>query len=119
LNNISKYRQTKWCALSDLPRMPFDHNLIVTESLIEIRRWIETNPSILFELLPRKFTIKQMHTLYNAIFGSKIDIRNFHKKVAAMPYVVALEEKETDVSHRAARYFRFNKTEYNKLMQNL
>ncbi|MBK5720492.1 NUDIX hydrolase [Dysgonomonas sp. Marseille-P4677] len=114
LNNISKYKLTEWCPISKLPEMPFDHNQIVKESLTEIRHWIEFDPAIVFELLPQKFTISQLHKLYEAIYDKSIDIRNFHKKVAAMPYVVALEEKQKDVSHRAARYYKFDKKEYNK-----
>lgn len=115
LNNISKYKQTEWCPIDKIPQMPFDHNQIVKESLVEIRRWIEYNPAIVFELLPQKFTISQLHKLYEAIYNKKIDIRNFHKKVAAMSYVIPLEEKQKDVSHRAARYFKFDKKSYNKL----
>ncbi len=115
LNNVSKYKQTEWCPIHNIPQMPFDHNQIVKESLTEIRRWIEYNPSIVFELLPHKFTISQLHKLYEAIYDKKIDIRNFHKKVIAMSYVIALDERQKDVSHRAARYFKFDKKAYNKL----
>ncbi|NDV94910.1 NUDIX hydrolase [Dysgonomonas sp. 521] len=115
LNNVSKYKLTEWCPVNKLPQMPFDHNQIVKESLTEIRTWIELNPAIVFELLPQKFTISQLHKLYEAIYNKQIDIRNFHKKVAAMSYVLPLEEKQKDVSHRAARYFKFDKKAYNKL----
>jgi hypothetical protein len=114
LNNISKYKLTEWSPINKLPQMPFDHNRIVKESLTEIRRWIEFDPAIVFELLPQKFTISRLHKLYEAIYNKAIDIRNFHKKVAAMPYVVALEERQKDVSHRAARFYKFDKKEYNK-----
>lgn len=119
LNNISRYKHTKWCSLSDIPPMPFDHNQIVDESLDEIRRWIELNPSIVFELLPAKFTISQLHKLYEAIYDRKIDVRNFHKKVTLMDYIIPLEEKQVGVAHRAARYYKFDKKVYNKLKTNI
>ncbi|MDH6305145.1 8-oxo-dGTP diphosphatase [Parabacteroides sp. PF5-5] len=119
LNNISKYKQTDWCPISRIPKLPFDHNRIVNESLTEIRTWIENNPSIVFEMLPKKFTISQLHKLYEAIYNKRIDIRNFHKKVAAMPYVIALDEKQKDVSHRAARYYKFDKKVYKKMKSNI
>ena len=118
LKNTSKYN-TQWCTLEEVPEMPFDHNLILDKSLSEIQKWIEVEPSIVFEILPQKFTISQLHHLYEAIYSKKIDIRNFHKKVAGMPYVVALDEKEKGVSHRAARYYKFDKKEYNKLKTNI
>jgi len=114
LTNISKYKSTRWCPLNGLPKMPFDHNEIVEASLAEIRKWIEIEPAIVFELLPNKFTISQLHRLYEAVYNKPIDIRNFHKKIATMTYVIALEEKQRNVAHRAARYYKFDKVTYNK-----
>jgi hypothetical protein len=114
LTNVSKYKSSKWCPINRIPKMPFDHNQIVEESLTEIGQWIETDISIVFELLPNKFTISQIHHLYEAIYNRKIDIRNFHKKIAALNYVVPLDEKQSGVSHRAARYYKFDKHNYNK-----
>ncbi|MDU1890718.1 MAG: NUDIX domain-containing protein [Dysgonomonas sp.] len=119
LNNISKYKQTAWCPVNKIPQMPFDHNEIVKVSLSGIRQWIENDPAIVFELLPTKFAISQLHRLYEAIYDKKIDIRNFHKKVLAMPHVIALDEKQKNVSHRAARLYKFDKKAYNKFKTNL
>ncbi|MDR0812032.1 MAG: NUDIX hydrolase [Paludibacter sp.] len=114
LTNVSKYKSTKWCPISDIPKLPFDHNQIVRKSLTEIRKWVETDVSIAFELLPNKFTISQMHRLFEAIYNKKIDIRNFHKKIAAFNFVIPLDEKQEGVSHRAARYYKFDKHSFNK-----
>ncbi len=114
LTNISKYKNSVWIPLSELPQMPFDHNLIVEKSLSEIRKWVESEPVVIFELLPSKFTVSQVRRLYEAIYDKKIDVRNFHKKIASMPYIVALEEKQQDVPHRAAQYYKFDKNIYNK-----
>ena len=78
-------------------------------------RYVEANPAALFDLLPRKFTAAQFRILYELIYGKSIDVRNFHKKISQLEYVVPLEEKEQGVAHRAARYYRFDKKIYNKL----
>jgi hypothetical protein len=114
LNFVSKYTTVSWCPISALPPMPFDHNQIVEEALNEIRRWVEMEPAILFKLLPTKFTIAELRSLYEAIYHRKYDVRNFHKKVVKMEYVVPLEEKQEKVSHRAARYYKFDRVIYNK-----
>jgi hypothetical protein len=111
-NLISKYKAVEWCPISKLPTMPFDHNQIVAESLTEIRSWIQSDPKVLFELLPRKFTATEIRNLFEAIYQKKQDVRNFNKKLAAMDYVVPLEEKQTAVSHRAARLYKFDKKRY-------
>ncbi len=80
----------------------------------EVHNWVENEPSILFELLPIKFTASELRKLFEAIYHKQYDIRNFHKKIAGLDYIVPLEERQENVSHRAARYYKFDKIMYNK-----
>ncbi|NDV64386.1 NrtR DNA-binding winged helix domain-containing protein [Bacteroides sp. 224] len=107
--------QACWVAIKDLKTLAFDHNLIIKEALSYINQYTEFNPSALFELLPRKFTASQLRTLFELVYDKPVDVRNFHKKIAMMEYVVPLEEKQKGVPHRAARYYKFDKKIYNKL----
>ena len=102
-------------AVQNVKTLAFDHNLIIKEALTYIRQYIKFNPSSLFDLLPRKFTASQLRILYELVYGKQIDVRNFHKKIAMMEYVVPLEEKQQGVAHRAARYYRFDRKIYNKI----
>ena len=107
--------QACWIALKDVMTLAFDHNLIIKEAMTYIRQFAEFNPSMLFELLPRKFTAAQLRTLFELVYDKTVDVRNFHKKIAMMEYVVPLEEKQQGVAHRAARYYKFDKKIYNKI----
>ena len=118
-NIVSKYKTVEWCPIDQLPKMPFDHNLIVEESVKEVRRWLEYDPSIVFELLPSKFTATELRRLYEAIYRKEIDVRNFHKKIANIDYILPLNERQTDVSHRAARYYKFDRILYKKRMKTI
>ncbi len=106
--------QSCWVALPDIRDLAFDHNLIVKEAIEFIRRVIDVNPAVMFDLLQRKFTAAQLRTLYEVIYDREIDVRNFHKKIAMMDYVIPLEERETGVAHRAARYYKFDRKIYNQ-----
>jgi 8-oxo-dGTP diphosphatase len=112
--NSTKYDTVDWCPIDKVPSLPFDHNKIISESLIEIRKWIESDFSIIFELLPKKFTIRQLYQLYIALNEKYIDIKNFHKKVSSFNYIIPLEEIEVNVAHRAARYYKFDAKLYKK-----
>jgi ADP-ribose pyrophosphatase YjhB (NUDIX family) len=118
LNVVSKYRTVEWIPLNRLPKMPFDHNQIVEESLNEIRSWVEYDPAVIFELLPSKFTAAELRQLFEAIHRTRCDVRNFHKKILSTEYIVPLEEKQQGVSHRAARFYRFDKKLYKKTRGN-
>ena len=105
----------RWVPVSEVGPLAFDHNRILVDALEVVRHYVETSPSAMFDLLPRKFTASQLRVLYQLIYNKEFDVRNFHKKIALMPYVVPLEEKEQGVAHRAARYYRFDRKIYNKM----
>ena len=111
---LERAMQSCWVALKDIKTLAFDHNLIIREALTYIRQFVEFNPSMLFDLLPRKFTASQLRILFELVYDKAVDVRNFHKKIALMDYVVPLEEKQTGVAHRAARYYKFDRKIYNK-----
>lgn len=115
IQRISSQHKAKWCPLSEIGDLAFDHNEIILDALKYIRKEIHTDPALLFELLPKKFTAAEMRMLYDKIYGMKSDVRNFHKKMAAMEYIIPLEERQIGVSHRAARYYKFEKKIYNRI----
>ena len=114
LNKNLENFQAEWVPLDEVKDLAFDHNLIIEEAMKYIRQYVEFNPSCLFDLLPRKFTALQLRVLYEVLYGKQIDVRNFHKKIMMMDYVIPMDEFQQGVSHRAARYYRFDKKIYNK-----
>lgn len=111
---LSHQYEACWMPVKEIKELAFDHKQIVDEALVYIRHYVENTPSALFSLLPRKFTASQLRVLCEVISDKPIDVRNFHKKIALMDYVVPMEEKEQGVAHRAARYYRFDRAIYNK-----
>lgn len=115
LNRGLEAHEAYWVSLDELGELAFDHNLIIREAMVYIRQYVEGNPSALFDLLPRKFTAAQLRTLYEVVYGKTVDVRNFHKKMSAMGYVIPLDEKQQGVAHRAARFYRFDRNVYNRM----
>lgn len=103
-----------WMALDSIGTLAFDHNLIISAAMSYIRQYSKRCPELLFKLLPRKFTALQLRTIFELIYGKPEDVRNFHKKIARMDYVVPLEERQLGVPHRAARFYKFDKKIYNR-----
>ncbi len=67
-----------------------------------------------FELLPRKFPLRQLQTLYELVLDRELDKRNFRKKILSMDILVELNEIEKDVAHRAAKLYRFDEKKYKR-----
>jgi 8-oxo-dGTP diphosphatase len=55
-----------------------------------------------------------MH-LYEEILGKELDKSNFRRKILKMKLLVELDEKQQDVSHRAAKLYQFDSDIYEKL----
>lgn len=96
-----------WYKVSELPDLAFDHGFIISEALKEIEDLSVLQPHILFEMLPAKFTALQLRRVHEQIIGRELDVRNFSKLILNKPYIVPLDEWEQNVSHRAARYYKF------------
>jgi len=103
-----------WVPVDAVPRLAFDHNEIVREALSYQRTRASLDPSFLYDLLPRKFTLSRLRNLYEAVFGTRLDPANFYRKMSQKPYLTALDEYERNVSHRAGRLWRFDKGSYDK-----
>ena len=104
-----------WLPVNEVGTLAFDHNKILRAALRYIRDLSTLKSEIVFNLLPRKFTAAQMRRLLEVVNNHDYDIRNFHKLINKMKYIVPTEEKEEGVAHRAARYYRFDRAIYNKL----
>lgn len=107
-------RNAAWFSLSELPSLAFDHATILKAARERLRGKVRYQP-IGFELLPEKFTLRQLQHLYEIILDRELDKRNFRKKVLGMKIVQETDEIEKDVAHRAARLFRFDEKAYERL----
>jgi 8-oxo-dGTP diphosphatase len=106
--------EAAWFPISKIPPLAFDHNRILEVALARLKGKVRYEP-IGFELLPKKFTLSQLQKLYETILAEKLDKRNFRRKILSMGLLTPLEETQTGVSHRAARYYEFDETKYREL----
>ena len=106
----------KWFNIHDIPRMPYDHNKILSYGFQNLKQKVRHEP-IGFNLLPKKFTLNQIQQLYEAILETEVDKPNFRRKLLNMNLLVPCNEKQKEVSHRAASLYKFDKKIYNQLTE--
>lgn len=112
---VSSYmKQAKWFAVDQLPELAFDHKEIIQSALHKLKSNIAHSLSI-FELLPAKFTLTQLQSLYEAVLGEQLDKRNFRKKMNSLGYLKPLDEVQQGVSYRAAKLYRLDKRKFLKI----
>ena len=108
--------KAQWFAIDEVPQLAFDHDVILRDALKRLRERIHSQP-IGFELLPEKFTMRQLQNLYEAILDVHFDRGNFSKKMLHFNILTPLEETVRPTPKREARLYRFNKESYDDLKQ--
>lgn len=102
-----------WHDMNDIAELAFDHIQILKTSYEQLQRRVQEHP-LAFSLLPKKFSLRDLQNVYEAILDIKMDRRNFRKKFFAMDFLVDIKEMETNVPHRPGKLYNFNYTKYQK-----
>ena len=120
LININEYDKESvqqhnafWVNINELPPLIFDHPQMVKQARELMQQKASTEP-IGFNLLPKLFTLSQLQSLYEAIYGEQIDKRNFRKRIAEMDYIEKTDKIDKTGSKRGAALYKFNEKAYRK-----
>jgi 8-oxo-dGTP diphosphatase len=118
LIDIHKYEKqlsddfhAEWFLLKEKPTLIFDHEEMMHADLQKLRYKAALHP-ILFELLPAKFTIPQLQSLYEGIYDTTFDNRNFSRKVLSTGLLIKQKEKDKINSKKGAFYYKLDKKKY-------
>jgi ADP-ribose pyrophosphatase YjhB (NUDIX family) len=122
LIDIKKYQQqinddfhARWFPMKELPKLIFDHQEMVDTALNKLRYKAAFHP-ILFELLPEKFTLPQLQTMYEGLYNTKFDKRNFTRKVLSTKLLKKEKEKEKLSSKKGAFYYSLDQEKYKQTL---
>lgn len=107
------YDVAKWHNVYEIKELIFDHKQIIEEALKRLRIDLLESP-LIFELLPQKFTLTQMQTLYELILNTTFDKRNFRRKISNIHYLINTQEKQKGVMHKPALLYKFDAMLYEK-----
>ena len=97
--------EAHWHSLTDIKKLAFDHSNILNTCLVRLRDQVMEHP-IVFNLLPEKFSLRELQDLYEAILGVDLDRRNFRKRIMLKNWLVDLNEMEEDVPHRPGKLYK-------------
>ena len=100
-----------WVNIDEIPDLIFDHNKMVEKARFAMKEKASTAP-IGFNLLPELFTLTQLQSLYEAIYGEPMDKRNFRKRISEMGYIEKTDKIDKTGSKRGAFLYKFNDKAY-------
>ena len=99
------HNELNWYPVNEIKKLAFDHKLILDTCLTRLRQQVMENP-VIFNLLPEKFSLRELQELYQAILGFELDRRNFRKKISIKEWLVDIDEMENDVPHRPGKLYK-------------
>lgn len=105
-----------WIPVTNIPSLAFDHKELFNAALSTLQEQVRIDP-IIFNLLPKDFSLSDLQEVYETVTMKKFDKRNFRKKILGLGILHDTGKKQNNVSHRAARLFRFDKKAYQKMLQ--
>ncbi len=103
----------RWFPMARLPRLAFDHQRILQYALERLRNKLEYT-TVGFQLLPEKFTLGELQTVYEVILGRRLDKRNFRRKIALLGILKPLREWQR-TGRKPAQLYRFAAARFEKL----
>jgi ADP-ribose pyrophosphatase YjhB (NUDIX family) len=101
----------QWYSVANVPKLIFDHDSMLRHAIRRLRYRTSTKP-IGFELLPEKFTMRQLLELYESILSKELDKRNFISKINSLDILIKLEEKDMQSSRKGSYLYTFDKEKY-------
>jgi 8-oxo-dGTP diphosphatase len=109
--DMAKAQNASWINLKDRPNLIFDHNEMVNIALERLRYKAALHP-IGFELLPEKFTLPQLQKLYELIYDTPLDRRNFSRKILSTKLLIDTGEKNQNSTTKKAILYKLDKEKY-------
>jgi len=108
---LSEDYHAEWMPLANKPRLIFDHDDMVRMAQKQLRYKAALHP-ILFELLPQKFTIPHLQNMYEGVYDTNFDSRNFTRKLLSTGLLVRQSAKDKSGSKKGAFYYKLDKRKY-------
>lgn len=106
------HNELNWHPVNEVKKLAFDHKIILDSCLGRLQEQVMDHP-VIFNLLPEKFSLRELQELYEAILGLELDRRNFRKKISIKDWLVDIDEMENDVPHRPGKLYKL-KPEFKK-----
>ena len=110
-SQMSEAFKARWVGASEVPELIFDHNKMVEMAKERLRYKAALHP-LLFELLPERFTIPQLQSLYEKLYDTKLDSGNFSKKIKSLGLLVQLKDRDKEHSKKGAYFYALNREKY-------
>lgn len=109
------YHETVHYSIVKNNGLAFDHAKIILHAFANLQAHAERDEKIIFDLMPEKFTLTELQTVFEIILQKELIKPNFRRKIA--DYVIETQEEESGHRYRNAKQFRRNVKKFYHLQE--
>ncbi|WP_432563366.1 NUDIX hydrolase [Kineococcus sp. SYSU DK003] len=96
----------RWFPVAEAHELAFDHDRLLADAVERARAKLEYSP-LATTFCPEEFTVAELRRVYEAVWGTPLDPRNFHRKVTgAAGFLEPTGATTTRDGGRPAQVFR-------------
>jgi 8-oxo-dGTP diphosphatase len=106
IQHSATVQNPQFCPVNKLPELAYDHGKLIAFAQARLKTMV-TDTTAIAALLPASFTFAELQMAYEAVLGSKLDKRNFRKKIMSLNMLTELEDQAHGGAHRPARLYAF------------
>lgn len=110
---INEEYHAEWFGLDEIPQLIFDHPQMIAMARQKLRYKAALHP-LLFELLPIRFTLPLLQSLFEDVYDTRFDSGNFSRKIISTGLLIKQKEKDKTGSKKGAFYYKLDKKHYKK-----
>ena len=107
---FQNYHETVRYEMLDCENIAFDHAKLILHNLLFLRKSVENDFKMAFDLMPETFTLTELQTAFELILDRKLLAANFRRKIN--DYVAETEHFLEGAGHRPAKLFKRNIQEF-------
>lgn len=117
LIDIKKYKEpsstyhAEWFSIHDYPELIFDHGEMVKMAQKRLQ-YKAISHAILFELLPDKFTLPLLQSLFEDVYETSFDKGNFSRKMLSTGLLQKQKDKDRTGSKKGAFFYKLDRKHY-------
>lgn len=108
ISTTKEYGNIKWFPVNKLPKLAYDHQEIINQSIERLQAKLEYT-NIVYSLLPKEFTLSELQNTYEIILNKNLDKRNFRKKIKALKIIKKTGRMQKGSPNRPAELYSFIK----------
>jgi hypothetical protein len=108
----------RWFNINEIPSLYSDHNVIIEKALSSIRTQLRIAP-IVYKLLPEKFSLSELRSIYETILEEELDRRNFQRKMIAAGYIIQLHEAWKKPGIKPTSLFSFDRKKCDEILNSI